>query len=174
MNDDELEVALKPGPAPMTEDQLASAPAPMQRALRMSSENIPTTLPSQYRVGALRRLIHAPALIHLMHTAAFQGVVPQVDPVTGIEIGPARAIKPETQLEMASKLLAKALPDMKEQAANYDDPDASERLVEVTADRVRTLTREQLEAELTRRIKEQQAPAHASPKVEDDDAICDE
>jgi hypothetical protein len=97
-------------------------------------------------------MIHAPVLIQMLHTAALAGVVPQLDPQTGVEIGPARPIKPETQVDVALKLLAKALPDAKESAANYDDPNQQGKLIDVTAERVRTLTKEQLEAALQERF----------------------
>jgi hypothetical protein len=105
-------------------------------------------------------MIHAPVLIQMLHTAALTGVVPQVDPQTGVEIGPARPIKPETQVDVALKLLAKALPDAKENAANYDDPNQQGKLIDVTPERVRTLTKEQLEAALAERFT---TPAPSSP-----------
>jgi hypothetical protein len=89
----------------------------------------------------------------MLHTAALSGCMPQLDPDTGTEIGPARQVKVETQMDCAFKLLNKVLPDAKEEAAPWSNPAREENLIDVTADRVRTMTADQLDHELREQFR---------------------
>lgn len=61
----------------------------------------------------LRDAIPAGVLLALQIDAALTGKVRQIDTETGEDVGPARPIEPETQLELMERLLKKRLPDAK-------------------------------------------------------------
>ncbi len=140
-------------------------PAPALPRLPAPLRHVSVLQGSHYPTNALRRGIYAPVLIQMLQTAAISGCMPQMDPDTGTEIGPARQLKVEAQLDCAFKLLDKVLPSAKEEAAPYINPSREENLVEVTPDRVRTMTSEQLDHELRARFSRAPVPTSipASP-----------
>jgi hypothetical protein len=95
----------------------------------------------------MRRMISqmTPAMVKVLQHGALAGVLPQVDPSTGAEIGPARPMEVGDQIKCIQYLMNKVLPDYKEEAVKAPVMrEDNEGLTMVTPDKVRTMTREQL------------------------------
>lgn len=118
----------------------------------VGGSRLPGSFLNPYTTDQLRRAIPAQALVNMLTQVAFTGTVPQVDPYSGVELGPSRPVDPEVQIKAAETLLGKVVPNIREDPAPYIPHSAPTSLVDVTPDSVRSLTRKELEDAVRARV----------------------